>query len=131
MKFWILIWGVAFALTAVLLGAFAAHGLKGSLDSYSLGVFKTAVDYQMHHAIGLLIVGTLSAMEYFSTKFLKLSAIAFIIGIFIFSGSLYALALLHLKWLGAITPFGGLAFIVGWVLLLIAIVKKSGQSRVL
>ena len=118
-----LVAGALFAALAVVLGAFAAHGLKQVLDSYYLGIFETAVRYQMYHAIGLLFVGVLAIVSAFPTGWLRLAAIAFILGIVLFSGSLYLLALSGIKWLGAVTPLGGLAFISGWLALLVAALK--------
>ena len=97
---------------SVVLGAFAAHGLKQALSEYSLGIFHTAVQYQMYHSLALL---ALSA--YPRTRHLRWAAYAFIAGILIFSGSLYALAITGIKILGAITPIGGLLFMLGWLLL--------------
>ena len=113
---------------AVMIGAFAAHGLKQVLDTYSLGLFETASRYQMYHAIGLLIVAVISTIPQFSPRWLKLAAFAFILGIVLFSGSLYLLALSGIKWLGAITPLGGVAFIFGWLALIVAALKHSIQT---
>lgn len=99
--------GAALAMLAVMLGAFAAHGLKQMLNPYDLAIFDTAARYQMHHAIALLIVGVMASMPQFSTRWLKLAAIVFVLGIGLFSGTLYLLALSGIKWLGAITPLGG------------------------
>lgn len=108
--------GGLFSGGAVALGAFAAHGLKATLSPYLLGVFQTGVQYQFIHAAALIacgillqLSGTEKARNYFSR-----AAICFIIGIFCFSGSLYALALTGVKWFGPITPMGGLLFMIGW-----------------
>ena len=103
-------------MSAVMLGAFGAHALKPRLDDYSLGVFETAVQYHFYHSLALLAVGVL-ALQQPQTALLKGSGWLFFIGILIFSGSLYLLVLTDTRWLGAITPFGGIAFIVGWGLL--------------
>ena len=95
--------------TAVLLGAFAAHALRGRLDEAGLAVFETAVQYHMYHALAL----GLCAMRTQP----RLAPWCFLIGILLFSGSLYALALSQLKWLAYITPFGGIAFVIGWLAL--------------
>jgi uncharacterized membrane protein YgdD (TMEM256/DUF423 family) len=116
--------GALLALLSVTAGAFAAHGLKGSLDAYRLGIFETAARYQMYHALALLVVGTLAAIGQFSLAWLRASALAFAGGILLFCGSLYALAFAAPKWLGAVTPMGGLLFIVGWLLLSIAVLKR-------
>lgn len=113
---------------AVMMGAFAAHGLKQVLDAYSLGLVDTAARYQMYHAIALVIVGVISTVPQLSRRWLKLSAVAFILGIVLFSGSLYLLALSGIKWLGAITPVGGVAFILGWCALIVATLKNSGPT---
>jgi uncharacterized membrane protein YgdD (TMEM256/DUF423 family) len=125
---WILVVGAGFAMLAVMIGAFAAHGLKPVLDAYHLGIFETAVRYQMYHAIALLIVGVISIIPQFPMRWLKLAAFGFILGIALFSGSLYLLALSGIKWLGAITPLGGVAFIFGWMALIVAALKYSPQT---
>ena len=104
---------------AVVFGAFGAHALKARLDDYSMGVFETAVQYHFYHSFALLIVGIL-ALSQPQTVLLKSSGWLFFIGLFIFSGSLYILSLTGLRWLGAITPLGGLAFIGGWACLAVA-----------
>ena len=101
---------------AVMLGAFGAHALRGKLDDYGQGVFETAVQYQFYHSLALLAVGIL-AISQPQTVMLKSSGWLFFIGILIFSGSLYTLSFTGLRWLGAITPLGGLAFIAGWACL--------------
>jgi uncharacterized membrane protein YgdD (TMEM256/DUF423 family) len=125
---WVLITGAGFAMLAVITGAFAAHGLKHTLDTYNLGLFETAARYQMYHSIALLIVGVISTIPQFSPRWLKLSAYAFILGIVLFSGSLYLLAFSGTKWLGAITPLGGCALILGWLALIVAALKHTTQS---
>jgi uncharacterized membrane protein YgdD (TMEM256/DUF423 family) len=112
---------------SVALGAFAAHGLKQILSAELLQTFETAVRYQFYHVFALLATGILYAA--FPNKLMKWAGHLFIAGILLFSGSLYLLcyvkhAALPLNRIGAITPFGGAAFIAGWVLLLIAIGKK-------
>ncbi|CAA0115652.1 Uncharacterised protein [Halioglobus japonicus] len=101
---------------AVLFGAFGAHALKGKLDDYALGVFETAVQYHFNHSLALLAVGIL-ALSQPDTVLLRSSGWLFLLGIVIFSGSLYLLSLTGVRWLGAITPLGGLAFIAGWACL--------------
>lgn len=99
----------------IMLGAFGAHALKNKLSAYSLNVYNKAVFYHFIHALGLFVIGWLSTQ----TNDPKIHIAGFLLfgGILIFSGSLYALALTDIKWLGAITPLGGLAFIAGWILL--------------
>lgn len=101
---------------AVAFGAFGAHALKSRLDDYALGVFQTAVQYHFYHSLALLAVGIL-ALSQPQTIMLKSSGWLFVIGIFIFCGSLYLLSISGVRWLGAITPLGGLAFIAGWACL--------------
>ena len=105
---------------AVAAGAFASHALKAQLAERALEVFETATRYQMYHALALLMVGLLLSRAEAAQSPLIASGWAFIVGIALFSGSLYALSLSGLKWLGAITPLGGVAFIVGWGCLAIA-----------
>lgn len=100
---------------AVVLGAFAAHGLRHQLSPEMLLVFKMATDYQMFHALALVLVGFIHKQS--SGKSLTLSALAFILGSLLFCGSLYALALGLPKILGFITPLGGSLFLVGWIAL--------------
>jgi uncharacterized membrane protein YgdD (TMEM256/DUF423 family) len=103
------------AFLGVALGAFAAHGLKGKLTPDMFNIFEVGVRYHMYHALGLL------AVAWASTRWPGTAATAagwlFIFGTIVFSGTLYLLALGGPRWLGAITPIGGLAFLVGWVLL--------------
>jgi uncharacterized membrane protein YgdD (TMEM256/DUF423 family) len=104
------------AMLAVAFGAFGAHALKSRLDDYALGVFQTAVQYHFYHSLALLAVGVI-ALNQPQTAMLKSSGWLFLIGIVVFSGSLYALSITGVRWLGAITPLGGLAFIAGWACL--------------
>lgn len=106
--------GGIFGFLAVALGAFGAHGLKSRLSEYAIGIFQTGVQYQFFHAIALIAVGLLS-MQGLS---LKVTAYSFIFGVLVFSGSLYILALSGQKYWGAITPIGGLSFLVGWAWLI-------------
>jgi uncharacterized membrane protein YgdD (TMEM256/DUF423 family) len=107
---------------AVSIGAFGAHGLKAHLSTDMLLTYKTGVEYHFYHALGLLLIGILSLM--YPSNLLNWSAILLAVGIVLFSGSLYIMAITGIKWLGAITPFGGLSFIAGWVLLIVAIWKN-------
>ena len=104
---------------AVAVGAFAAHGLKKVLTPEMIEVVKTGVQYQMYHALALLMVALLLIHKP-AVVGLKASGWAFILGSLLFSGSLYALAMGAPRWLGPITPLGGLCFLVGWLLLAIA-----------
>ncbi|QIA62680.1 DUF423 domain-containing protein [Vibrio astriarenae] len=107
----------------VMLGAFAAHGLKAVLSPYLLDVFQTGVMYQFIHGIGILLCAVVMnqrSMADKGKKHFSRAAICFIIGTLCFSGSLYALALTGIKWFGPITPLGGLLFIIGWGLFVFA-----------
>lgn len=110
---------------AVAGGAFASHALKDKLSTSALAIFETGIKYQMYHALALLLVAILLSRMDMSPGFLTATGIAFIVGIFIFSGSLYTLSLTGIKWLGAITPLGGVAFLVGWGCLVIAALKMK------
>ena len=101
---------------AVALGAFGAHALKNRLDDYAMGVFQTAVQYQFYHSLALLAVGVI-ALSHPQAALLRSSGWLFALGIVVFSGSLYVLSFSGLRWLGAVTPIGGLAFIAGWACL--------------
>ena len=103
------------AFIGVALGAFAAHGLKSRLDASLLATFETGVRYQMYHALALL--GVAWAFTKFPSSFVSAAGWLFVVGIVVFSGSLYVLALTGVRWLGAITPLGGLAFLAGWICL--------------
>ena len=121
---WAAVTGAGFALLAVIIGAFAAHGLKPVLDAYALGLIEIAARYQMYHALALLLVGAVSSSARLAPRWMKLAAFAFGLGIVLFSGSLYILALSGIKWWGAVTPLGGLAFILGWGALIVAALNK-------
>ncbi len=103
------------AFIAVAAGAFAAHALKDTLTPEYLAVFKTAADYQMMHGIGLILIGLLNKHKI--NRYNTTSAIVMFVGIVLFSGSLYLLALTNFKWLGMVTPFGGLCFLIAWLTL--------------
>ena len=111
----IIFFGSFNAAIAILLGAFAAHSLKASITEYSLDIFKTAADFQLWHGLGLILLG-LIARQYQHCRY-TLIAYLFIIGITLFSGSLYLLCLTNIKIFGAITPFGGVSLIIAWCLL--------------
>jgi|SRR5882724_1223130 len=107
--------GALSAFIGVALGAFAAHGLKARLAADMLALFETGVRYQMYHALGLLAVGW--ACTRWPGWAPTSSGWLFVAGTLLFSGSLYGLALTGERWLGAITPLGGLAFLAGWLCL--------------
>ncbi|MEQ9403691.1 MAG: DUF423 domain-containing protein [Cyclobacteriaceae bacterium] len=105
---------------AVGLGAFGAHALKANLESTgNLTTYQTAVHYQFYHTLALLIIGLL--LTRYPNQWLNYSGWLMMVGIVIFSGSLYFLAIFNIKWLGAITPIGGLGLIMGWGCLALAI----------
>ncbi|MEO6720031.1 MAG: DUF423 domain-containing protein [Ferruginibacter sp.] len=114
---------------AVILGAFGSHGLRAMLSDKDLATFDTAVRYQFYHSFALLITGIL--VSQFSRKHLVWAARLFLFGIFIFSGSLYLLTGMRAMdqqgflWLGAITPIGGICFVLGWIFVIIAVGKKN------
>lgn len=109
--FWIAFGAISAGLS-VALGAFGAHGLRDRLTPESMAVFDTGARYQMLHALALLVVGLLAVK--IDNVALRLSGAAFVAGILLFSGSLYALALTQIRSFGMVTPLGGLAFLVGW-----------------
>ncbi len=110
--------GALMAGVGVGLGAFGAHGLRGRISPEMLAVFETGIRYHMYHALALL--ATAALMPRIDGRAVIIAGWSFITGILIFSGSLYALALTGVTTLGAITPIGGVAFLVGWIALLVA-----------
>ena len=113
---WSAIGAVLMAL-GVMLGAFGAHALKDRLDAYSLDVYQKAVFYHFIHALGILIVATLQRAGALTQSASATVCALLLAGIILFSGSLYVLAVTGQRALGAVTPFGGLAFIAAWLLL--------------
>ena len=107
----------------VILGAFGAHGLRTRLSPEMLVVFETGVRYHLIHALGLLAVAW--AASRWPGSYVSIAGYLFVAGIFIFSGSLYVLAVTGIRWLGAITPIGGVCLIVGWGLLAIGVLRAS------
>jgi uncharacterized membrane protein YgdD (TMEM256/DUF423 family) len=107
--------GAVFAMVSVAVGAFGAHGLRATLSEADLATFETAARYQMYHALGLVVVAWVYAR--WPGTLPLLAGWLFVAGIALFSGSLYTLVLTGQRWLGAITPFGGLSFLAGWALL--------------
>jgi uncharacterized membrane protein YgdD (TMEM256/DUF423 family) len=108
--------GAVAAFIAVALGAFGAHSLKTKLSADMLNIFEIGVRYQMYHALGLIAVAW--ATTRWPEANLNAAGWAFIVGIIVFSGSLYLLSATDIRWLGAITPIGGLAFLIGWAILI-------------
>lgn len=135
--------GALLAGLAVVCGAFAAHGLDGYFVAKYAGEsrvvagvempravkyladFRTAAEYQMYHALGLIAVGLLMNRQ--TCSGLRVAAWSFLIGCLLFSGSLYLLTLTGRGWLGAVTPFGGVAFLVGWTALAIALMRRRAE----
>ena len=112
--------GAALAGLSVAGGAFASHALRDRLSERSLEIFETGAKYQMYHALALILVAIILLRAEQPSVWLNVSGWAFVVGIAIFSGSLYGLSLSGIKWLGAITPIGGVAFLLGWGSLAIA-----------
>ena len=113
--------GSANAFAAIALGAFGAHGLKAKLTEHYLDIYQTGVQYHMMHAIGLIIVGILA--KNLSSNLLGWAGWVMFVGIILFSGSLYLLSITGVDKLGAITPIGGVAFLVSWILVIVAVAK--------
>lgn len=108
---------------SVVLGAFAAHGLKGSLNEPLLQTFQTGVHYQFFHGLAIILVVILS--KQLPHSLWQWSGNLFVLGVVLFSGSLYMLSLTGVKWFGPITPIGGVAFILGWGVFVMASIKSS------
>ena len=122
-KLFLILGGINAALV-VMLGAFGAHGLKARMTAEMLAVYQTGVHYHLFHALGLLAVG-LVATQIADSVYLRWSGWLMLVGIILFSGSLlYVLSVSGLRWLGMVTPFGGLAFIAAWIVFVIAIAKS-------
>lgn len=109
-----LVIGSLFLAFAVVFGAFGAHALRQQVPEQAIGTWQTGVLYQFMHGFGLLIIGVL-LLRFPELTGLKVAGVLFIVGILFFSGSLYGLVLTNWRWLGPITPLGGLCFIAGWV----------------
>lgn len=111
---------------AVIFGAFGAHGLRDRLDAYSTSVYEKAVLYHFFHALGLLFVSLMPKLGYLTARQTGWVCGLLLAGIVLFSGSLYVLAVTRLQTLGIITPFGGLAFIAGWLALAWMLLRNQG-----
>ncbi|MFC4410721.1 DUF423 domain-containing protein [Chungangia koreensis] len=123
MKFFIIA-GAVNALISVAFGAFGAHALEGKMPEKYIAIWQTATQYQMYHALGLIVIGILMSSTLLGPLTqLNWAGYLMLAGIIIFSGSLYVLSLTQIGVLGAITPIGGVAFIVSWVLLILAVLK--------
>jgi uncharacterized membrane protein YgdD (TMEM256/DUF423 family) len=114
--------GAVAAMIGVIVGAFGAHGLRGRLSPADLEIFETGVRYHMYHALGLFAVAW--AASRWPSGATTLAGWLLIVGIVVFSGSLYALVLTGQRWLGAVTPIGGVALIAGWAALAWAVVRS-------
>lgn len=125
MKRKLLLLGSVFGCSGVALGAFGAHGLKNTLSSEMLAVFETGVRYQMYHTLAILLVAILVEQH----PSLRLTGQLFGAGIILFSGSLYALALTGITIVGAVTPFGGLCLLAGWVVLFVVVFKIKNLDK--
>jgi uncharacterized membrane protein YgdD (TMEM256/DUF423 family) len=118
-----LVAGTMLGALSVMIGAFGAHALKKLLtENGRADVFETAVKYQMYHALALLLTGIL--LFKIQDKLVHYAGYSFMAGILVFSGSLYILCITNVKWWGAVTPFGGLSLIAGWLLLTIALIRS-------
>jgi len=114
--------GAVFAGLAVAAGAFAAHALKGVLVPDLLAAFETGVRYQVYHALALLLIGWID--DHGETAWARRAGWLFVAGIVLFSGSLYVLSLSGIRWVGAVTPLGGLALTGGWICLAVACLPR-------
>jgi uncharacterized membrane protein YgdD (TMEM256/DUF423 family) len=120
-KLFLILGGVNAALV-VMLGAFGAHGLKTKISAEMLAVYQTGVHYHLFHALGLLVVGVV-ATQIVDSVYLRWAGRLMLTGIILFSGSLYIMSVGGVRWLGMVTPFGGLVFIAAWILFVMAIIK--------
>lgn len=120
MKNKIAVSGALWGFLSVALGAFGAHALKNRLDVYQLGIYKTATEYMMTHALAILVCSIYS---------IRKAAYFFNAGIIVFSGTLIALAMTGVSWLGAITPLGGICFLIGWGLLAYHAATHLGSAQ--
>jgi uncharacterized membrane protein YgdD (TMEM256/DUF423 family) len=113
-------------LLAVAIGAFGAHGLKARLSEDLMAAFQTGVQYHFYHCLALLLVALLQ-LQYPQLALLNWSAGLFVLGMLLFSGSLYTLAISGVRWIGVITPLGGLSFMAGWLCLFLALYRQVGK----
>jgi uncharacterized membrane protein YgdD (TMEM256/DUF423 family) len=123
-----LFFGALSALIGVGMGAFGAHGLKNMISPEMLAVYQTGVNYQMWHALGLIGIALIRRNDS-ESKLLNWAGWLMLIGIVLFSGSLYLLAIMDIKQLGMITPFGGVSFLLAWLLLAVYATRRPQPSR--
>ena len=122
-KLFLILGGINAAL-GVMLGAFGAHGLKTRMTAEMLAVYQTGVHYHLLHALGMLVVGMV-ATQLVDSTYLKWAGWLMLVGIVLFSGSLYLLSLTGVRGVGIVTPFGGVAFIAAWIVFVVAVLKNS------
>lgn len=118
--------GIVLALlgaSAVAMGAFGAHALRGALPENAMQVWRTAEQYHFWHTLAFALAAMLTG------RWARMAAVLFAVGVVLFCGSLYALALGAPRWIGAITPFGGVAFILGWIALGVAVMRQGRESN--
>ena len=118
-----LVLGCLFAFLSIAIGAFGAHGLEGKISEKSLQIYKTGVQYQMFQTAGIFLVALLIG-KFGASSTLTWAGWLMVIGVVLFSGSLYALSVTNVKIIGAITPIGGVLFLVSWVLVAISVLKS-------
>ena len=127
MKLFIIL-GALCTMMSVGTGAFGAHGLEGKLSDKYMSVWEKAVNYQMYHGLGLIIIGVISGTTSINVNW---AGWLLFLGVVFFSGSLYILALTQIRILGAITPIGGVLFIAGWLMLIISTFKFVGKFNII
>lgn len=123
-----LFFGAVTAFIGVAMGAFGAHGLKGVLSPEQLAVYQTGVNYQIWHALGLCGIAQIHRQTP-QSRLLQWAGWLMFLGILLFSGSLYFMTMLELKWLGMITPLGGLSFLTAWLLIAVFATRKQSSGR--
>ena len=123
-----LLLGAVNTFLCIALGAFGAHGLKNILSSEMLTIFHTGVQYHFYHALGLLFIGLL-LVNFAKSRLIELSGWFMLLGIILFSVSLYLLSLTEIRALGMITPFGGVSFLIAWAILAIALWKEKSHDQ--
>lgn len=124
-RLWIGI-GAAFGALGVIAGALGVHALKGELDPGALNTFQTAVRFQMYHALALIGVGILGAL--WKSKAINVAGALLTLGVILFCGSLFILALTGIGIFGAVAPFGGLSLILGWAIIVVAAISRPSTS---